>query len=363
MSASAPKSIGSFEVERELGRGGMGVVYLARQPALERTVVLKTLRREVAENPRLEERFRREAQAAAAVHHQNVVGVYDCFTWRSRIYIAQEYVQGADLATALRITGRIDSRTAALVALELARGLEEIHARGIVHRDLKPSNVLLGVDGAIKIADFGIAIAPTQGPALTQTGEAVGTPRYMSPEQLYGDRVDERSDVFALGVILYEMLTGRPPFEEADPEKGEALLRRIEAGRYPRLRRLAPATPRWLARLVRSCLQAKAKRRPESATAVIRRLEQRLVATSPGDLRREVANRLRESEIFGGTGDLTVVSPQAPRPVRVRPALRWAAALAAGCGLAAAGAGFVEWREIDPAELAQRVGLATEAER
>ncbi len=170
--------IGSFEVERELGRGGMGIVYLARQPGLERRVVLKTLPREVADDKRVVERFRREAQAAAGVHHQNVVGVYDCFSWRGRPYIAQEYVDGEDLASALQMVRQVKPRIAALVALEIARGLEEIHASAVVHRDLKPGNVLVTADGTVKLLDFGIAkVLDTDDAAadLTQTG------RFMTP--------------------------------------------------------------------------------------------------------------------------------------------------------------------------------------
>ncbi len=209
--ASTSRKVGSFEVEHELGRGGMGVIYLGWQPALERRVVLKALRRGVVDDPKLEERFRREAQAAASVQHQNVVAVYDYFEWRGEPYIAQEYVDGVDLSTVPQSAGRLPPRVAALIALELVRGLEEIHVYGIVHRDLKPSNILLGKRGQAKIADFGIALDGT-GPALTKTGLALGTPQYMSPEQLLGERVDGRTDLFALGALLYEMLVARAPF-------------------------------------------------------------------------------------------------------------------------------------------------------
>ena len=162
--------IASYEVEEELAQGGMGVVYLARQPSLERRVVLKTLRRDLAEDEAHEQRFTREAQAAARVHHPNVVVVYDCFSWRGERFIAQEHVDGKDVASVLAQLGRFDARIVGLVALEAARGLEEIHAHGIVHRDLKPANLLLGRAGETKIADFGIAL-DGKGAALTQTGQ------------------------------------------------------------------------------------------------------------------------------------------------------------------------------------------------
>ncbi|HJO22039.1 MAG: serine/threonine-protein kinase [Myxococcota bacterium] len=173
-----------------------------------------------------------------AIHHPNVVAVYDCFEWRGQPFISQEYVEGVDLASALESTRRLPARAGALVALELARGLEEIHAHGIVHRDLKPGNVLLGRGGEVKIADFGVAL-DANAASLTRSGQALGTPAYMSPEQLRGERVDTRSDLFAYGVTLYELLAGIPPFRPSDDE--ESPLGLMEKGRFAPLRRVAPA--------------------------------------------------------------------------------------------------------------------------
>src|SRR4029453_18222609 len=252
----------------------MGVVYLAPQPSPERRVVLKTLRRDLAEDPTSEERFTREAQAAAGVHHPNVVVVYDCFSWRNERFIAQEHVDGKDVATVLEQVGRSDARAVGPVALEVARGLEEIHAHGIVHRDLKPANILLGRAGETKIADFGIAL-DAKGSALTQTGHSIGTPLYMSPEQLRSARVDALSAPFSLGVGLFEMLTGTPPFAE-EGAAGDGLVERIEAGRRAPLRKHAPKTPRALARIVERCLHAKPKRRFATTTELRRALERLL---------------------------------------------------------------------------------------
>jgi len=320
----APKTIGSYEVEREIGRGGMGVVLLARQPALDRAVVLKSLRRECAEDPQLVARFEREAQAAGSVQHQNVVAVHDCFGWRGRSYICQEYVDGTDLAAALGQV-RIEPRIAGLIALELTRGLEAIHASGIVHRDLKPANVLLGRDGAVKIADFGIALDGSAR-ALTQTGYSVGTPRYMSPEQHYGERVDERSDLFALGVVLYEMCTGMPPFDEDDEVEG-GLIRRIEAERFLPPRSLNPRVPRSLSRIVVRCLRAKAKQRWESAAMVRAALERHLAAPTSLEAQSELTQWLSARELIESRDRETVAAtPVAPR--RHVAAFRWAAAAA-----------------------------------
>jgi serine/threonine-protein kinase len=152
------KTLGNFVVEDEIGSGGMGVVLLARQTSLDRPAVLKRIRRDLGSYPQLSERFQREARAAAQIHHQNVVAVYDCFSWRSDQYIAQEYVDGVDLSTAISRSGPLPWRVAGLIALEVARGLDEIHGIGTVHRDLKPANILLGRRGEVKIADFGLAL-------------------------------------------------------------------------------------------------------------------------------------------------------------------------------------------------------------
>jgi len=288
------KTIGSYQVERELGKGGMGVVYVARQPDLDRRVVVKGLRRDFIDDPIATERFIREAQAASAIHHQNVVTVHDCFMVRGERFIALEFVDGVDLATALGQVERMPARIAALLALEICRGLEEIHAQGIVHRDLKPSNVLLGRAGEIKIADFGIAIDGTA-PALTQVGHAVGTPSYMSPEQLRGARADSRSDIFALGVVLYEMLTGQTPFRVGG-ERG--LLDTIEAGHHRPVQQAAPATPRALKKLIRRCLQPKPAKRPEEASELRRTLDRMLGAPAPAEARSRIASWLWEQGVF-----------------------------------------------------------------
>jgi tRNA A-37 threonylcarbamoyl transferase component Bud32 len=342
MSNSPRKTIGNYEIRRELAQGGMGVVYLATQPALEREVVIKTLRRGLADDPKLEERFRREAQAAAAIHHQNTVAVYDCFAWRGERFIVQEYVAGEDLAAVLRIVRRVDPAIAGLIALEIARGLEEVHARNVVHRDLKPANVLIGRAGEVKIADFGIALEQ-QKSALTQVGHAVGTPGYMSPEQHRGERADPRSDAFSFGVLLYEMLTGALPFQQSDEDDEDepALLRQIEAGHYVPARRLTPGIPRSQAALIRRCLPARPKRRIQSASEIRRALERSLGRVTPAECRSEISAWLWERGVFVAEGDETgVVRPSAGRRRLRHPARSVAIATASAAVLA--GVGLVE---------------------
>jgi serine/threonine-protein kinase len=325
----------------------MGVVWLARQSSLDRPAVLKKIRRDLSDSKDLTERFQREARAAAAVHHENVVAVYDCFRHRGDDYIAQEYVAGVDLHTAISRAGPVPGRVAALVTLSLARGLEEIHAQGTVHRDLKPKNVLLGRRGEVKIADFGIALA-SSGPALTMPGFAMGSPPYMSPEQMQGERVDARSDLFSLGVVLYEMLTGVTPYPEPQEDDEESLTQRMLRERYKRVRSRAPATPRWLARLVRSCLRGRSRKRLASASSLRRDLERQLGFPSPADLRAELASWLWDHQVHETKDGETVVRVAVPAASTGPGVGGWLLA-ALACGIAVASVLLVDVRPSTPA--------------
>lgn len=332
------KSLGNFVVEDELAQGGMGVVYLARQPSLDRLAVLKKVRSDISDMPELAERFAREARAAASVHHHNVVAVYDYFSWRGSQYIAQEYVDGPDLQSVLGRTGPLPWRIAGLIALEVTRGLEEIHSHGTVHRDLKPANILLGRRGEVKIADFGLALE-SDASSLTQPGCMIGSPAYMPPEQMLGERVDGRGDLFSLGVVLYEMLTGQTPYPESQDEKTKPRLTRIQKEQYLRVRKHGKAVPRSMARLIQGLLRAKPGKRVPSATQVRRRLERTLGQVSPSDVSTELAAWFWERQIFEAREDETVVRVAAPSPLGMRPS-RWLLAVAAPAVVTAALAAF-----------------------
>jgi eukaryotic-like serine/threonine-protein kinase len=205
-----------YEIQRGIARGGMAEVYLARDQLLDRPVAVKVLFAEYARDPSFVERFRREAQSAASLNHPNIVAIYDWGQERGTYFIVMEYVRGRSLRDVVQVNGPFSARRTAEIGAEIAGALEFAHRNGVVHRDVKPGNVLVTADGDIKVTDFGIARAGTS-EALTQTGAVMGTAAYFSPEQAQGLPVDGRSDVYSLGVVLYEMATGAPPFTGESP--------------------------------------------------------------------------------------------------------------------------------------------------
>jgi WD40 repeat protein/serine/threonine protein kinase len=252
-----------YEVESVLGRGGMGVVYRARHLRLGRLVALKMTLAGAYAGPQERERFRREAEAVAALRHPNLVQVYDAGDWAGRPYFTMELIEGGSLAQRLAGTPQ-PARQAAELLATLAEAMQTAHQGGIVHRDLKPANILLTTDGTPKIADFGLARRLEGGAGLTQTGAVVGTPSYMAPEQARGDKntIGPGTDVYALGAILYEMLTGRPPFRA---ETAAATLQQVVADEPVAPRRLNPSVPRDLETVSLMCLRKEPARRYASA--------------------------------------------------------------------------------------------------
>ena len=231
-----PRRIASYTLLEPIGHGGMAIVYRARQESLGRTVAVKVLSESMAGSEEFLLRFEREARTAANMRHPNLITVHDFGRDERGVpYLVLEYVEGATLAD-LMDTGLDDARVPGLLD-QIAAGLDYAHSRGVVHRDIKPGNVLLTEDGRVVLADFGLAWLLEGASHLTLTGGVIGTPEYMSPEQASGDPVDHRTDVYALGIVLYEMLTGERPFS-ADSPMG-VLLKHVQAP-VPSIARLRP---------------------------------------------------------------------------------------------------------------------------
>ncbi|MCB8945574.1 MAG: serine/threonine protein kinase [Ardenticatenaceae bacterium] len=214
-----PETIGRYTIDSEIGRGGMATVYKAHDPRFERTVAIKVLPREFLHDPEFRARFEREARTIAALEHSAIVPVYDYGEQDGQLYLVMRYMPGGSLADRLR-QGPMPIDEAAEVIKRIGSALDSAHQQGIIHRDLKPGNILLDQHGDAYLADFGIAHLSSAATALTVSGRLVGTPAYMSPEQVYGDKaLDGRSDIYAIGIILYQMLTGEMPYRADTPAK------------------------------------------------------------------------------------------------------------------------------------------------
>ena len=236
---------GRYRVLGRLGVGGMATVYLAEDSSLGRKVALKVMAERYSEDGEFVERFRREAQAAARLNHPNIIAVYDRGEADGRPYIAMEYLQGRTLKQVIQAEGPLPPERAIAIAMQVLAGLRYAHEHGVVHRDVKPHNVLVGDDGRIKVTDFGIAHAGD--PQMTEVGSIVGTAQYLSPEQARGRGVGPQTDIYSLGVVLYEMLAGRVPFEG---DSSVAIAMQHVSDPPPPLRALAPDVPESLALVV-----------------------------------------------------------------------------------------------------------------
>jgi len=233
-----PERIGHYRIVSELGRGGMGVVYKAHEESLNRHVALKVLGEHLVADDDAVERFVREARSAARLNHPNIVQIYAISEDAGRHFFVMEYVTGRSLQQILRADGRLDPDRAARLVLQAAAGLEAAHEHGIVHRDIKPANLMVDARGLVKIADFGLALAAGGAMSrLTATGMFMGTPGYLSPEQCLDEDIDQRTDIYSLGVTFFEALTGRMPFTADSPI---ALINKIIRVEPPELSELAP---------------------------------------------------------------------------------------------------------------------------
>lgn len=270
-----------YRLRREVASGGMATVYLAEDVVLARPVALKILTKALAADKAFVDRFRREAQAAARFRHPNIVTVYDWGPYEDSFFIAMEYIEGRTLGEVIAEDGPLAATEAARIAGEIVAALEVAHGEGLVHRDIKPSNIIITPAGQVRIADFGIARARNAGVDLTQVGMIVGTSAYLSPEQAQGLDVDQRSDLYSLGVVLFEMVTGEPPFTG---DSALAVATQHVSSPAPRLRSRQPSLPVELDELVDRLLAKNPDDRFRSATELapeLGRIQTGEFATSP----------------------------------------------------------------------------------
>ncbi|MBX9631499.1 MAG: serine/threonine protein kinase [Burkholderiales bacterium] len=285
--------LGRYEVLVRLGEGAMGTVYKAHDPLLDRLVAIKTVnlnlpKEDIAE---YEARFYQEAKAAGGLSHPNIVVIYDIGKTDRLAYMAMEYLEGRELRSILSERTCVSLDEAVNIAAQVADGLTYAHGRGVIHRDIKPTNIMLNRDGVAKITDFGIARMRSS-ELKTMTGMILGSPRYMSPEQVAGKRADQRSDIFSLGVVLYEMLTGQAPFQ-ADTVHG--VMYQTMNATAPAPSTIKSGLPKILDYIVAKALAKVPEARYQSAKELADDLRASLLAGNSGDLEKRMLARLRES--------------------------------------------------------------------
>jgi len=254
-----------YHIKEVLGSGGMGTVYKAMDAELDEAVAIKTLRPEaLSSDPSALERFKGEIRLARRISHRNVVRTHDLGEVDGLYFISMEYVEGKSLKELIRARGRLPAAATITIGKQLLRALEVAHEQGVIHRDIKPQNIVVTPDGVLKVMDFGIARLASRTQGVTQAGMVVGTPEYMAPEQLLGEDVDARADIYAAGVVLYECLTGKLPFTAESPI---TLITKVLEETPASPRSVNPDTPAALADLVLQALDKDAAKRPQTATA------------------------------------------------------------------------------------------------
>ena len=285
-----------YEILKELGEGGMGSVYKARDLEVNRFVAIKIIRQELANDPVVIQRFKQELVLARQVTHRNVVRIFDLGVAGGLRFISMEYIEGRDLSDVLRERGKFDPKTASDIILQVCRGLEAAHSQGVIHRDLKPQNIMLDGQGRAAVMDFGIArsaelevpqdstagTAGTGRAELTQFGALLGTPRYMSPEQALGRPVGPSSDMFTVGIIFYELLTGQLPFKASNLKE---LLRSRSTDKVVPITEVDPTLPKRLNEIICKCLASRPEDRYQSASELIVDLEVWLGIRNPAGAR------------------------------------------------------------------------------
>ena len=310
--------LGHYEIIAELGRGGMGVVYKGYEPSLARYVAIKELSPALANDEVIVERFLREARAMAKLNDPHIIQIYSIGQEDEQPFFVMEFVDGASIAELIKREGRIQTSDALKIVEQTAQGLLTAHSHGVVHRDIKPANMILSQRGQVKIADFGIALANhDMHNKLTSQGEFVGTPGYLAPEALLGKQVDQRSDVYALGVVLFEMLTGRTPFSNSGVY--QLMLDSVQS-EVPDVREFNPDVDSGVAEILTKMLHKNAADRYQSMSALLADLEASpLLTRGPIKLKAAAPASGDASTVAGSAIPLTPgATPQVRQPVKAK---------------------------------------------
>ena len=318
----------------------MAVVYKAVQEPLERVVAIKALKPSIAIDSQFAKRFEREAQFVAGLAHENILHVLDFVKDGQSMYIVMEHIEGVDLAALLEKSPVLPVDVAVIIALQVARALDYAHFRGIVHRDIKPANVMISQAGEVKLMDFGIAreeasLDPTESTA------GIGSPSYMSPEQILGDKLDARSDIFSLGIVLYQMLTGKKPFVEDD---ARTVMQKIRLDRYTSARKINSAVPRRVEHILTRAMQKLPANRYPTTQGLIDDLMEFLAPRVSGNYNARLVAYLRDVGVVSGAKADEILSAGVHRVgrntrYRDQPLLLQIGVVEAAIGLLVAGSG------------------------
>ncbi len=300
-----------YDQIKKIAIGGMAEVYRGRQKNLDRSVAIKRVRDDLKSNSGIQMRFKREATKAANLLHHNLAHVYDYRVVDEEAYIIMEFIDGFDLAELLEQIRYLPHDVAAMIAVKVLDGLGYVHSHAMVHRDLKPDNIRVSSRGEVKIMDFGIAWDPSE-ENLTQPGIIIGSPHYLSPEQVRGEKLDARSDIFAFGILFYEMLTGEKPFREKD---GETVYQRIKKGVYEPIEKVRPDIPAFLRKIVENCLNVKTKDRPQKAEDVAQSLQEFLLNNYSLAMDQRIKKFLMEASLLPGNPASVEVAERTLPPV------------------------------------------------
>lgn len=293
----------AYDHIEKIAIGGMAEVYRGRQIHLDRPVAIKRIKENLKDNKDMQERFRREAMASAVLLHQNLAHVYDYVQTANDSYIVMEYIDGFDLGEILEKSGALPIDVALIIAIKILSGLSHVHAHALIHRDIKPDNIRISTRGDVKIMDFGIAVDLSES-SLTMPGILVGSPHYLSPEQITGAKLDSRVDLFSFGIVFYQILTGKRPFFETQKE---SVYQRIHKGEYIEPQNIREEIPSLLVQIIQSCLQTQPSKRPNSAAQLSQNLMEYMARHYSLSFENRIKQFLMQTSMLSGNPELLEV--------------------------------------------------------